>query len=147
MILGKSQSNSRFRELPLIPGYLRDKGPRTNSLVHAFSLSRADVPTMSDFGATVQFSLHRLARPFTTSALLPISRSNPITFLRHVPILPNSKHTKGAVRSKREDGPSQHVALFRLLQNQHQFVDAVDLIFNALDEGPERVRNVIDKRI
>lgn len=44
------------------------------------------LPTMSDFGATSQFSLHRLARPLTTSALLPMRRSRPMTFLRHVPI-------------------------------------------------------------
>lgn len=42
--------------------------------------------TISDFGATNQFSLHRFASPFTTSALLPIRRSKPMTFLRHVPI-------------------------------------------------------------
>jgi hypothetical protein len=42
--------------------------------------------TMSDLGATLQLSLHRLAKPLTTSALLPISRSRPMTFLRHVPI-------------------------------------------------------------
>src|ERR1700733_3743623 len=40
--------------------------------------------TMSDFGATLQFSLQRLASPFTTSALLPIRRRRPMTFLRHV---------------------------------------------------------------
>ena len=45
--------------------------------------------TMSDVGATRQFSLHRFASPFTTSALFPISRSSPITFLRHVPMRRN----------------------------------------------------------
>lgn len=44
-------------------------------------------PTISDVGATLQFSLHRFANPFTTSALLPISRNKPITFFRQVPIL------------------------------------------------------------
>lgn len=43
--------------------------------------------TMSEVGATRQFSLHRLARPLTTSALLPMSRRRPITFFRHVPML------------------------------------------------------------
>lgn len=42
---------------------------------------------MSDFGATDQFSLQRFESPLTTSALLPINRSKPMTFLRHVPIL------------------------------------------------------------
>lgn len=42
---------------------------------------------MSEVGATRQFSLHRLARPLTTSALLPMSRRRPITFFRHVPML------------------------------------------------------------
>lgn len=43
--------------------------------------------TISDLGAILQFSLHLFAKPFTTSALLPISRKRPMTFLRHVPIL------------------------------------------------------------
>lgn len=42
---------------------------------------------MSDLGATDQFSLHRFESPLTTSALLPINRSSPMTFLRQVPIL------------------------------------------------------------
>jgi hypothetical protein len=42
---------------------------------------------MSDFGATDQFSLQRFDNPLTTSALFPINRSRPMTFLRHVPIL------------------------------------------------------------
>ena len=43
---------------------------------------------MSEVGATLQFSLHRFANPLTTSALLPMSRNRPMTFLRQVPILP-----------------------------------------------------------
>lgn len=42
---------------------------------------------MSDLGATAQFSLHRFDSPLTTSALLPIRRRRPMTFLRQVPIL------------------------------------------------------------
>lgn len=42
---------------------------------------------MSDFGATDQFSLQRFDKPLTTSALLPMRRRRPMTFLRHVPIL------------------------------------------------------------
>lgn len=42
---------------------------------------------MSDFGATDQFSLQRFESPLTTSALLPIKRKSPMTFLRQVPIL------------------------------------------------------------
>lgn len=41
---------------------------------------------MSDLGATDQFSLQRFERPLTTSALLPIRRSSPMTFLRQVPM-------------------------------------------------------------
>ena len=41
---------------------------------------------MSPVGATFQFSLHRFARPLTTSALLPINLSRPMTFLRHRPM-------------------------------------------------------------
>jgi hypothetical protein len=42
--------------------------------------------TMSLVGATFQFSLHRFANPLTTSALLPISLSKPMTFFRHRPM-------------------------------------------------------------
>lgn len=67
--------------------------------------------TISDLGATDQFSLHRFESPFTTSAwkeesvtqlkeegavltLLPMSRKRPMTFLRQVPILPpNHQHS------------------------------------------------------
>lgn len=43
--------------------------------------------TMSDLGATDQFSLQRFESPLTTSALLPMRRRSPMTFLRQVPIL------------------------------------------------------------
>lgn len=54
---------------------------------------------MSEVGATRQFSLQRLARPFTTSALLPMSLSRPMTFLRHVPILFVIFHVRRQERS------------------------------------------------
>ena len=43
--------------------------------------------------------------------------------------------------------PSQHVALFSVLQDQHQFVDTVDFILDALNQGTKRVCDVIDKCI
>ena len=48
--------------------------------------------TISDFGATDQFSLQRFESPLTTSALLPINLSSPITFFRQVPILSNQSN-------------------------------------------------------
>lgn len=54
--------------------------------------------TMSDLGATLQLSLQRFASPFTTSALLPISRSRPMTFFRHVPILRNMSDCSASLR-------------------------------------------------
>lgn len=43
--------------------------------------------------------------------------------------------------------PSQHITLLRLLQDKHKFVDAVDFVLDALNEGPKRVRDVIDEGI
>lgn len=72
---------------------------------------------MSDLGATDQFSLHRFESPFTTSAcessgqyrvrgekqlvptLLPMSRKRPMTFLRHVPILPHDISSRSLDRA------------------------------------------------
>lgn len=54
--------------------------------------------TMSDVGATLQFSLHRFAKPLTTSALLPISLNSPITFFRHVPIRRNMSLCSASLR-------------------------------------------------
>jgi len=101
---------------------------------------------MSEVGATLQFSLHRFANPLTTSALLPMSRNNPMTFFRQVPILSHQF-------SRREEvvvlghAPSQHVTLFSVLQDQHQLVDAVDFVFNTLNQGTKRVRDVIDESV
>jgi len=43
--------------------------------------------------------------------------------------------------------PSQHVALFSVLQNQHQLVDTVDFVFDALNEGAECVGDIIDESV
>lgn len=43
--------------------------------------------------------------------------------------------------------PPQHVALLCVLENQHQLVDTVHLVFDALDERAERVGDVVDERI
>ena len=49
-------------------------------------------------GSRGKESSHRLARPLTTSALLPINRSRPMTFFRHVPILQRIQLRKHAER-------------------------------------------------
>lgn len=59
---------------------------RQSGMWHGINTA-VELLTISDFGATDQFSLHRFARPLTTSALLPINRNKPMTFLRQVPIL------------------------------------------------------------
>ena len=101
---------------------------------------------MSDVGATFQFSLHRLASPLTTSALLPMSLRSPMTFLRHVPMLFQNERLERYERIRR-DAPSQHVALLGVLEDEHELVDAVDLVLDALDERPERVGDVVDERV
>ena len=101
---------------------------------------------MSEVGATLQFSLHRFANPFTTSALLPISRNKPMTFFRQVPILLSLFSCREVV-DVLGHAPSQHVALFSVLQNQHQFVDTVDFVFDALNQGTERICDIIDKSV
>lgn len=53
---------------------------------------------MSDFGATDQFSLHRFARPLTTSALLPMRRRRPMTFFLHVPMRRNMSLCSASLR-------------------------------------------------
>jgi hypothetical protein len=108
---------------------------------------------MSDFGATDQFSLHRLARPFTTSALLPISRRRPITFFRQTPILFRIKMSQPILffsKQERKQGryrPTKHVALFCFFEDKDEFVDAVDLVLDILDQRPESVRDIVDEGI
>ena len=101
---------------------------------------------MSEVGATLQFSLHRFANPLTTSALLPMSRNRPITFFRQVPILlPFFSYRE--VVNVLGHAPSQHVALFSVLQNQHQLVDTVNFVFDTLNQGTERIGDIIDKSV
>lgn len=71
------------------PGYRKDTSPKIMTCYrqHEGQNKARWLLTMSDFGATLHCSLHRLASPFTTSALLPISRNKPMTFFRQVPIL------------------------------------------------------------
>jgi hypothetical protein len=105
--------------------------------------------TISDFGATLQFSLQRLARPLTTSALLPINRRRPMTFLRQVPILsrPDLISIHPTFRPMPDYPPPQHVTLFSFLQDQDQLVDPVDLVFDTLNQGSKGVGNIVDKGI
>ncbi len=37
--------------------------------------------------------------------------------------------------------------MFGLLEDEHELVDAVDLVLDALDERPERISDVVDERI
>ena len=43
--------------------------------------------------------------------------------------------------------PPQHVALLRLLEDQHQLVDAVDLVLDALDKRAKRIGDIVDEGI
>lgn len=45
------------------------------------------------------------------------------------------------------DVPPQHVALLGLLQDQHELIDAVDLVFDVLNERPKGIGNVIDEGV
>lgn len=73
-----------------IPGCQRDRDPAMKKRVAIVSIHHqartVEKLTISDVGATLQFSLHRFAKPLTTSALLPINLRSPITFFRQVPI-------------------------------------------------------------
>jgi hypothetical protein len=42
---------------------------------------------------------------------------------------------------------TQHVRLLCLLKDEHQLVDTVDFVFDALDQRSERVRDVIDEGV
>jgi hypothetical protein len=37
--------------------------------------------------------------------------------------------------------------LLSVLENQHKLVDAVDFVFDALDQRAERISDIVDKRI
>lgn len=43
--------------------------------------------------------------------------------------------------------PPQHVTLLSLLQYQNQLVNAVDFVFDALDEWTEGIGDVVDQRV
>jgi len=43
--------------------------------------------------------------------------------------------------------PSQHVALFSVLQNQYQLVNTVDFIFDALNQGTKRIGDIVDESV
>jgi hypothetical protein len=45
------------------------------------------------------------------------------------------------------DVPPKHVGLLCLFENEHELIDAVDFIFDALDERAKRVGDVVDERI
>ena len=102
--------------------------------------------TISDLGAMLQFSLHLFARPFTTSALLPMSRKRPMTFLRHVPILYSypSAHLPGCRMGR---SPSQHIGLFRVFEDQYQLIDTVDFVLDALNQWSKCIGDVVDERV
>lgn len=42
---------------------------------------------------------------------------------------------------------TQHVRLLGLLKDEHELVDTVDFVLNALDQRSERVRDVVDERV
>jgi hypothetical protein len=42
---------------------------------------------------------------------------------------------------------TQHVRLLGLLKDEHQLVDTVDFVLDALDQRSECVRNVVDERV
>jgi hypothetical protein len=90
-----------------------------------------------------EVDVHLLASPLTTSALLPINLNRPMTFFRHVPILPisipNSREEKNV--------PSQHITLFSILDDQYQLINTIDLIFDALNQRTKGIGNIIDKGV
>jgi hypothetical protein len=43
--------------------------------------------------------------------------------------------------------PSQHIGLFRVLEDQHQLIDAVDFILDALDERSKGVGDIVNECI
>jgi hypothetical protein len=46
-----------------------------------------------------------------------------------------------------QDLPSQHITLLGILDDQHQFIDTIDFVFDTLNQRTESIRDVIDKRI
>jgi hypothetical protein len=52
---------------------------------------------------------------------------------------------KGKVEKR--NAPPQHITLLGLLQDQHQFIDRVDLVLDILDERSESVGDVVDEGV
>ena len=42
---------------------------------------------------------------------------------------------------------TQHVTLLGVFEDKHELVNAVDFVLDALDERPERIRDVVDQRV
>ena len=75
-----------------------------------------------------------------------MSRNKPMTFFRQVPILLPHLSCREAMTFPGHT-PSQHVALFGVLQNQHQLVDTVNFVFDALNQGAKRIGDIIDEGV
>ena len=43
--------------------------------------------------------------------------------------------------------PPQHVTLLRLLQDEHQFVNAVDFVLDALNQWAEGIRDIVNQSV
>lgn len=69
-----------------------------------------------------------------------------MTFFRQVPILQGVSEGCPSFEP-RSHSPSQHVALLSFFEDQHQLVDTVDLILDALDQRAERIGNVVDEGV
>ena len=66
--------------------------------------------------------------------------------LYNVRLVPHKSEQPHHLLATRPNAP-QHIALLRLLQNQHQLVNTVDLVLDPLDERPKRVRDIINQRV
>jgi hypothetical protein len=85
---------------------------------------------------------HNVARGRDLPILVaPFRKSlDDVRFITHQPeqshhLLPASPYT------------TQHVRLLGLLKDEHELVDTVDFVLDALDQRPERVRDVVDERV
>lgn len=55
--------------------------------------------------------------------------------------------SRGRKTIKLQHTPPQHITLLRLFQNQNKLVNAVDLVFDALDQRSKSVGDVIDQSV
>ena len=69
-----------------------------------------------------------------------------MTFFRQVPILQGVSDGCPSFELC-SHSPSQHVTLFSFFENQHQLIDTVDLVLDALDQRAERIGNVVDQGV